>query len=190
VNAYDQLNGSITWNTTFTDDLLRRQYGLLSDRQRWQITNLLLFDRSPYLWFYFRRSGEPKADCEREMCETYLETVFERASTKQRVYLQRSSGEYEALAASNPYPSAAPDASVVPIVEAVDGKTPMREIRRRLGFDSEFDLLNLARIRTATSAFPFLRAVLQTSSASRHARNSASLARLENHGLDNTATQR
>jgi hypothetical protein len=59
----------------------------------------------------------------------------------------------------NNFPQASPDASLKEIFEAADGKTVMRDLLERHGFDMTFSNVNAARIKLTTPAFPFLKAI-------------------------------
>ncbi|HKN83723.1 MAG TPA: class I SAM-dependent methyltransferase, partial [Pyrinomonadaceae bacterium] len=50
------VNTAFSWNMEFGDEELQSSYDALPDSRRWQVTNLLLFDKSPLLWFYLRHN--------------------------------------------------------------------------------------------------------------------------------------
>ena len=53
---WDRANGSYRWHVEFGDPDLQGMYDALADVPRWQFTNLMLQERFPMLWFYFRRT--------------------------------------------------------------------------------------------------------------------------------------
>ena len=150
---------AFSWNMEFDDSDLQKAYDELPDSRRWQVTNLLMFDKSPLLWFYLRRkdSKAPRMT-ERQICEEFLNTTFVKNKTTQRSFIRDSDEHYKPSPGSAPYPLAAPNASVKPIFELADGKTSMRSIFARLGMDTMFQTVNQARLQLATSAFPYLKA--------------------------------
>jgi SAM-dependent methyltransferase len=160
LNQFDRETGNYPWNLTFDDPVLKEIYESLPDARRWQVTNLLLLERSPMLWFYLQRadSGRPPKT-EREVCEGFLDAVFARAATTQSNFIRTEGGPFELSPNVVPYPPPPPDALTRRIVDAVDGRTPMRAIFARLGLETTFHAANEARLKLTTPAFPYLRAV-------------------------------
>jgi SAM-dependent methyltransferase len=160
LNIFDRATKRISWNLSFRDPELRRRYELLSDSRRWQIANLLLFEQSPMLWFYFQRkdSGRP-AGTERSFCEGFLESRFVRNETTRRSFVMDEGGSYRLTPEASPYPAASSDPAIREILDAVDGGTGMSEIWARLGLSTEFEFVNAMRLKLTTSAFPYLRSV-------------------------------
>ena len=156
VTLYDRTSGSISWELEFKDPELQTRYDSLPDLSRWQITNQLKTDKLPFLWFYLQRD-----DCgswrktAQQLCEGFLDTIFERAHTKKRHY-ENLNGSYELSSKAVAYPPVMKDEELGPILNLVDGQTPMREIVKRTGFSATFQALNSLRIRLTTSAFPYL----------------------------------
>lgn len=150
---------AFSWNMEFDDQELQSLYDALPDEHRWQVTNLLLFDKSPLLWFYLRHNDDPTPrKTEQQIVREFLDTTFVKNRTTQRSFIRNGDEHYQLSNSSVPYPLAAPHASVKPIFEMVDGQTPMRDIFASLGIDMSFQSVNLARIRLTTSAFPYLKA--------------------------------
>lgn len=159
LNQFDKAEQKYSWNIEFQDPKLKGTYESLSDLSRWQVTNLLLRERSPQLWFYVQRSDSPRPrKSEKEICEEFLDTTFSRSSTTQSSFLRKSDGSYRLLPKSISFPVAPANASVKKIVDAVDGRRTMKEIFEELGRDLSLTT-SQARIMLATSAFPYLRAV-------------------------------
>jgi 2-polyprenyl-3-methyl-5-hydroxy-6-metoxy-1,4-benzoquinol methylase len=152
--------GSFFWNLTFADEELQEQYDALPDSRRWQITNLLMHEHSPALWFYFQRKDaqHPKKP-EKQICEEFLSTRFARTNAIQRSYLRSEDGQYRLSPSRVSYPLAAPHPLLRHVHDAVDGKKTMREVLSLLGIDATFDVVNRIRIMLTTSAFPYLRAL-------------------------------
>ena len=154
------VNTAFSWNMEFGDEELQSSYDALPDSRRWQVTNLLLFDKSPLLWFYLRHNDDPTPrKTEPQIVEEFLNTIFIKNRTTQRSFIRNGDEHYHPSTNFVSYPLAAPHASVREIFELADGRTPMRDIMAQLGMSMTFQAVNLARIRLTTSAFPYLRAI-------------------------------
>ena len=160
ISIYAKNFATIELNLEIRDRELREAYYKLSDSRRWQVTNLLLHEKSPLLWFYFQRkdANRPRKS-EKQICEEFLQTRFERVETTQRSYIQEEEGNYRLSPTLVPYPMLAPAESVKEVYNAVDPKLTMREILERLGIDPTFQNVNPIRLRLTTSAFPYLRSL-------------------------------
>jgi SAM-dependent methyltransferase len=164
INQFDKSEGKLPWNLEFSDPELRAKYESLPDTRRWHLSNLLLMESSSQLWFYLQRKDSGRRrKTEHEICEEFLDTTFVRNGTTQSNYLKNMiDGTYKLAPTSIPYPMAEPHPSVRNIYEAADGKTPMREIFRRLEIDTAFHVANPARLNLTTTAYPYLKAAPQT----------------------------
>ena len=159
LNQFDKAEQKFSWNLQFQNPNLKEIYESLDDLSRWQITNLLLRERSPQLWFYVQRQDSShQRKSEKEICEEFLNTTFERAKTTQNSFLRKSDGSYRLLPKSMSFPVTPDNPSVKKIVDAVDGRRTMREIFQALGGDINLPVSE-ARIMLATAGFPYLRAV-------------------------------
>jgi SAM-dependent methyltransferase len=153
------LAANLSWNLDFPDPELRERYFSLPDSRRWQITNLLLHDRSPLLWFYLRRAEETRRT-ERDVCDELLETRFERCETLQRSYVRdEESGNYSLIGDPLIHPLEPPRGVMREIAGAAGPDLLLGEVLRRLGVDSSFPTVQKIRSQLTTSAFPYLRAV-------------------------------
>jgi len=161
--CYDMFDtGTISWSMSFTDPELQAAYDALPDTKRWQVTNHLLFERSPQLWFTFQRKDSPRRrKDEKEICDTFLRTRFKRAATTQRSFIRQADDLYKPSDRQLPYPLARPPKSLQQIVELVDGRRTMGEIFSEIGMKTTFQNVNYVRLRLSTTAFPYLRAVTE-----------------------------
>ncbi len=160
INLFDKTEEKFSWNMEFPNLDLQARYEALPDTRRWQVSNLLLLEKSPMLWFYFQRKDAGRQrKSEKQICEEFLNTTFEKAGAKQRCYIMGNDGKYKLSPNTRSFPIASPDPSVNAILDAVDGKTPMRDILQRLGVRITFQAVNQIRIRLTNSAFPYLKAV-------------------------------
>jgi hypothetical protein len=158
-NSYNKLLKENSWNVDFKDSRLQKSYDSLPDVRRWQVANLLLFEKSPMLWFYLQKKGSSQRKSEKEVCDEFLETTFVKTTTQQRAYVLQDDGTYKTSDKLNNYPLASSDVSVRKIYESIDGKTPMRDLFERHGVETTFSNVNAARIKLTTPAFPFLKAI-------------------------------
>lgn len=166
VNAFDRAWKTISWDLEFGDEELQRDYDTLEDRERWQITNLLLAERSPMLWFYLQREDSGRRrQTERQVCDEFLDTKFVRTNARRLSYFLADDDDYRAAPEPFPHPRAEADASVRGIAERCDGKRTIGEIFRELNLEATFRAVNHARLRLTTSAFPYLIAIAKDESA-------------------------
>jgi SAM-dependent methyltransferase len=161
--CYDMFDNPSTpdsWNMSFSQPALRSEYDSLPDSQRWQVTNHLLFERSPQLWFYFQRQdSDRRRKDENQICEEFLDTRFVKARTTQRSFMRQSHGYYKLSPILFPYPISQPKSSVRAIADAADGRLAMREIFQQLEIETSFRNVNQVRMLLTTSACPHLRSV-------------------------------
>jgi SAM-dependent methyltransferase len=160
ISMYAKNLAAIEWNLDIKDPELREEYYKLPDTRRWQVTNLLLQENSPLLWFYFQRkdANRPRKS-ERQICEEFLHTRFERVETTQRSYLKDEENHYRLSSTLVPYPMAAPAGPVKEVYKAVDSTLTMGEVLERVGIEPTFRNVNPIRLKLATSAYPYLRSL-------------------------------
>jgi len=160
LNAFDRANGTYSWHLEFAAGEIQRGYEALSDQRRWQVTNLLLLEKSPLLWFYLQRQDSPRRrKSEQEICEEFLEQRFERAETEQRSYALSDGEGYREVERGVKYPELPLGREVREVVAALDGRKVMREVLAELGVELRFGRVNELRQQLTTSRFPYLRAV-------------------------------
>jgi SAM-dependent methyltransferase len=157
VSAYDKLRGNFTWELTLPSTDLQRAYMWLDDALRWQVTNLLLGECCPLLWFYFRRASTARAGV-RDVCNEFLKTRFTRAATRKQAYQLGDDGSYQLVPGSIGFPPPLHD-RLSGVVEAADGQMQMREILQKDDISTDFPEVNDVRVRLTTAAFPYLQAV-------------------------------
>ncbi len=160
INRYDRARRTFSWNMEFDDALVQEYFDVLPDVSRWQVTNLLLLDKSPLLWFYLQRSDSGRArKSEREICEEFLDTTFIRSTTQQGRHILGADGVYEPLSGTIDFPRTPSNQLLRRIVDLADGVTSMRQICRRLDIELTFQKVNQARVELTTSTSPYLQAV-------------------------------
>jgi SAM-dependent methyltransferase len=162
INKYDKDANRLTWNMKFNDAELDNYYESLTDSHRWQISNLLMFNDSPLLWFYLQRKDSfYKRKTEKQTCEDFLDTKFEKYTTTVKNYVRDNDGKYRLnpTPVSFPSPSMPPDDLSRRIFNFIDKNLSMRDIFRKLKLETSFHKVNYVRINLTTKAFPYIKAV-------------------------------
>jgi 2-polyprenyl-3-methyl-5-hydroxy-6-metoxy-1,4-benzoquinol methylase len=159
-SAADAADGCVHWEAELGDPGLQRAYDALPDTRRWQVTNLLLQDDSPMLWFYLRRRDSPvPRRSTRELCEAFLDARHAPARTTRRMYMGApDGGAYRAVPdRESPFPVPRGKGDARRVVDALDPDRPLRETLERLGIATDLRTVNRLRILLASTAFPFLK---------------------------------
>ncbi|HKX33398.1 MAG TPA: class I SAM-dependent methyltransferase, partial [Blastocatellia bacterium] len=55
-SQYEKINQYPFWSMEFGDPVVQTHYDSLPDLNRWQITNLLMLEQSPMIWFHLQRT--------------------------------------------------------------------------------------------------------------------------------------
>ncbi|HEU4655558.1 MAG TPA: class I SAM-dependent methyltransferase [Steroidobacteraceae bacterium] len=163
LNQFDQMRGRFDWNLQVTDPEVKRYYTALPDLDRWYVTNLLLCERSPLLWFYLRPQNVATRSTEAQICESFLESRFTRVISRRSSYTLRADDKYHADRGSVEFPPPA-ERPFSAVVADADGQTTMRALLHRHGLPTSFPEVNISRLRLSSTAFPYLRAVAQSPS--------------------------
>jgi SAM-dependent methyltransferase len=162
--VFDKDSGKSGWNIEFENEMAARRYERLPDIARWQITNLLLIEKSPSLYFYVQRSDSQfRRKSEREVCEEFLDTRFARYSTTITNYVG-GNGQYEYSATPIPLPSprVPVDQTVRAVFKEARPDRTIRDVFQNLKLEPTFSFVNNVRIQLTTPHFPYLKAVQQT----------------------------
>ena len=134
INMFDVTRNAFSWNMEFNDPELQERYDSLPDSRRWQVSNLLLLEESPMIWFYVQRIDcERQRKSERHICEEFLQSRFERNSTTQKSYILGSDGKYKQSSKPIKFPIPSSDPLSRKILDTIDDKSFMGEIFERLG---------------------------------------------------------
>lgn len=164
VYVFDKSSGRMGWNLEFADEKVASRYEELPDVARWQISNLLMVERSPSLVFYVQRNDSRLTrKSEREVCEEFLDTSFTRYSTIVNNYVG-GNGDYQFSATPIPHPSprVPVDQTARRIFKEATPERTIREIFRGLGINPTFNLVNNIRIQLTTPHYPYLKATQRT----------------------------
>jgi hypothetical protein len=143
----------------FDDDRLQTLYDALPDSERWTISNYLMLERSPMLWFYLQRTdANRRRKSEKQLCEEFLEQKFRKSSTKKKVFIRSDDGNYVLSDRLRPYPGLHMDNLCSKILASIDSQTAtlLRDVLDQLGVETRFSLINKLRLLLTTNAFPFL----------------------------------
>jgi SAM-dependent methyltransferase len=157
INAFDVARGTWQWEMEFGDAAVQQRYDALPDARRWEISNLLMLEMSPKLWFYLRRRDSGPHPSSRELCDRFAATIFRRTATEERV-LTAAAGRGYTASPPRPYPAPPTDATTRRILSSLDPNRPIGETLRGLGLGSSFASMNVLRQRLTTPAFPYLTA--------------------------------
>ncbi len=163
VYVFDK-SGRMNWHLEFANEVAARHYENLPDVARWQISNLLMVERSPSLVFYVQRKDSSiRRKSEREVCDEFLNTRFARYSTVIKNYVG-GNGDYQFSATPVPHPSprVPVDQTARSIFKEVSHDKTIREVLETLDLNPSLALVNNARIQLTTPHFPYLKAVQRT----------------------------
>jgi SAM-dependent methyltransferase len=159
-DAFSRTRGDADWNLELEDLELRRLYEALPDLERWQITNLLLAEASPMLWFYLQRRDCPRPrKPERQLCAEFLDTRFRRVETQKELFVREPDGSISASPRLVAFPGAPLRELPGRVYHALDETLPLRDTLSWLDVDVSFPKLNRLRLALATSGCPYLEAV-------------------------------
>lgn len=160
LDVYSKTAGKLSWNLELHDPALAADYFALPDVRRWQITNLLLGEDSPMLWFYLRRRDAPDPRLgEADVCAGFLDARLRPARTTRTVHVRTDDGGYRKGERVLPFPGRPRDPVAARVLEALDPQRPVRATLERLQLPCEFPAANLLRLQLASTACPYLEAV-------------------------------
>jgi 2-polyprenyl-3-methyl-5-hydroxy-6-metoxy-1,4-benzoquinol methylase len=160
LNLIDKARNTTSWNLIFDCDELNKRYYELDDLRRWQVTNLLLCERSPMLWFYLKRiDRDVPPTSERDVCHDFLERRFLKAHARSLCYQLDDTGNYRSVDTTSMYPSPCRDARLRKVVESANGYTSMRDLLLRDGLCVSFPEVNEIRLGLTTPANPYLKSI-------------------------------
>lgn len=126
VSSVGRQHGAFLWETPVRDAKFDQPIAALDDVDRWQLCNLLLMNRSPYLWFYLRRTDNPvPALTEAGRDAAFLEAVLSPVTTPHTTWVLGATGGYRELDQTE---TPARPQSFQSVWESCDGQTPMREL--------------------------------------------------------------
>jgi len=162
INQYDKSSGTFNWNLEFADPELQKFYDGFSDLRRWQISNHLMLETSPMIWFYLHRKDSRKPrKSESKLSQEFLDLRFRPSATSKLLFTRKENGEYAQGAHPVAYPGQHRDDVCQRIIETLDRSpsTTMRDVLDQLGVETNFSTVNKLRLSLTTNAFPFLIAI-------------------------------
>ena len=152
ISLFERSSTSIFWDLETGDPRLDQAFEQLSDLERWRVVNCLLLERSPMLWFYLQRLGNPPRRDSGELRRDFLAARLEPNRARRQVLVRRRDGTFSKLP---PAPLPAPaDPELRRIVEAADGDRTMRQVLDEAAVTADPSRI---RMQLATPAFPYLR---------------------------------
>jgi SAM-dependent methyltransferase len=160
-NQFDVMAGNTEWNLSFASAAASERYDGRPDVERWQISNLLMAERSPMLWFYLQRGDSGiRRKSQADVCRDFLAGRFERYAATVRNWVL-SEGEYRlsSTTLSLPSPALPRDSLLRDVVEATAPERTMLETLNELGIDHTFKTVDRIRLHLTTPLFPYLKAI-------------------------------
>ncbi|NOR63929.1 MAG: methyltransferase domain-containing protein [Rhodobacteraceae bacterium] len=153
-NQFDKLSGNSSWQTELPPTVAAR-FAALDDVSRWQVTNLLMMEKSPMLWFYLRPNQRPR-QTEAEVNAAFLDTVFIKTNACAPNYILSAESTYSRSDFQPPLaqPPLPVNPSARAVFEAHDPSQPIGAAFARAGVDHT-NITDLRRQLT-TPAFPYL----------------------------------
>ena len=162
LNQFDRLSGQMDWLMAFADADQRAAYETLDETDQWQISNLLLGEKSPMLWFYLQRQDNPNPmPGDRAINEKFLETTFTPRHGHQQNWILKEAGQYELSPASIPCPAPVRpiDPTAAMIFDACDGEQSIGTILQQCGIEAEPRQVNRMRLALCSNINPYLKAI-------------------------------
>jgi SAM-dependent methyltransferase len=159
-NMFD-LAARRSWNLRFSDASLRNRFLSLPDVDRWQLANLLLAEKSPWLWFYVRPSRVERSDyLMDEVNRAFADASWTQAATNVSIYTRDpNTGTYVSQERSLPYPTRRPPSKARRLYEALEAGGRVSDATTLLQLtDAPEDISDL-RMSLTTPYFPYLRTV-------------------------------
>jgi 2-polyprenyl-3-methyl-5-hydroxy-6-metoxy-1,4-benzoquinol methylase len=156
---YSRTKDEADWNLELADPGLQERYDALPDIERWQVTNLLMAETSPMLWFYFQRQDCPRPrKTERQICDEFLDTRLTRVKTQKEIFMRQPEGGYSKQPLISPFPRESRSPLARSVYVALDEGEPLRTTLARLDIEPSFSRLSQLRLGLATSGCPYLEA--------------------------------
>lgn len=158
VNQFDNMNDRRSWYLDLPHPSVSPAYDALDDLSRWQVTNLLLGEMSPLLWFYVQRAdatAQRRSDAEAR--QSFLDTIYMPRSTQVEQF--RRQGERYTSAGqmmSFPVPRTPADDLARQIFENCDGYRPIRIILKALGIGERPAVIEKLRNSLVSTGNPYL----------------------------------
>jgi len=159
INQFDKANNAFYWNLEIDDPEIAAIYSSKPDVDRWKISNYLMMEKSPMLWFYCqRRDSGRRRVTEAELCEQFLELRFSPSNAKKIIYVKSDDGCYVRSSRLPAYPGIHPDPVCRRIVEesASQPEKSIKDILQHIRLDDNFSIANKLRLCLTTNAFPYL----------------------------------
>jgi SAM-dependent methyltransferase len=156
-NEFDHSANRAGWNLEWPDPAIGSRYRALPDLERWQVTQWVLLNDSPMLWFYLqRRVTRRPVLSEREIADGFLARCFVRTEACQIGHVRRPDGTYQRIEGARPWPASLARPIVRSVLPLCDGRSAMREVFSRAGVQDDLSTVGAARMHLASSIQPLL----------------------------------
>jgi SAM-dependent methyltransferase len=158
-NKFDLADDRYLWDLEFDDPDVQERFDRLADVDRWQVVNLLRFERSPMLWFYFERSDSNRRRSQDEINDTFLSARFTRSDTRvTRFVRDLTIDEYAPLPDPVEVGPVPPSDEARRVLAEISAETTMVDALAALGMSRSPRAVNRLRLSLTSSLFPHLRA--------------------------------
>lgn len=159
IDQFSKDKQALDWNLEFGNRDVDKIYNNLSDIKRWQVSNLLLGEASPMLWFYIQRKGSnyPRKT-QQQICNEFLKTKFKRIDLEKELYIIDDNGSYNEDTVKIPVKlnRNIPFVEAKKVYDSLETNKPIEETIKKIGMDTSFLSINKLRTYLSTSAFPYL----------------------------------
>ena len=161
LDQFSRTRDALTWNMTFPDSDLQKTYDALEDEQRWQITNLLIMEDSPMLWFYCQRADSNWArKSERQLAEEFCTRRYKRINTTCDLIPATNDRPGSSSTKTSKFPRGLPPAATAKkFLEAANDGEVVGDTISKIGLGRDFATVHGLRTQLATSGFPFLETI-------------------------------
>ena len=149
-----------SWELDIKAPTQRALYDALPEKQRWQMTNLLVPKQPRVLRFYAQHLDSKFAPkTEQDITADFLGRRFAKVATTAVLHTRSDDPKGEIVGTRREqFPVTPNEPDLVRVLEALDSERPIRETLARLGHE-DVRTLDVLRRRLTTPVCPYLRAV-------------------------------
>lgn len=158
VNQFDNMNARTNWMLDIADERVRQAHLDLPDIDRWQVTNLLLGELTPLLWFFTQPENSTlNRRTDAEAREAFLDTIYMPRKTYVVQYRRQGDGYKKSDSTiSFPVPARPACEEAALVYDNCDGYRPMRVILKALRIDPDPRTVETLRNALITTGNPYL----------------------------------
>jgi SAM-dependent methyltransferase len=159
-NQFDKAAAHMSWTLKVESEDLQSKIRALEDTERWHLTNLILRERSPMLWFFVTRRKGGRKYYEGSVNDRFLRSRFQKARTVVHNYVKESEGRYRLSTCPVPYPVIPNDSNIARIMELAERGFTMGDVLDQMNIDTRNgNVVSDIRTHIATTTCPYLAAL-------------------------------